>query len=403
MRFFRRTPARTYLDYAGAMPVSDGAREAFLAALEQYGNPGAIHTEGRDASGLLETARRAIAAELAVKAAELTFVSGGTEGNDLAILGAYRAARAAGRRPETLHAIASAIEHPSVLECFARIAQEGVSVTYVSPDARGLIRPEAVAAALTQDTFLVSVGWANGEIGTIQPLSAIAARIRAHEKERRTRVLLHADAGQAPLYAHPHAHTLGVDLLTLDGGKLGSPRGIGALYAGHGAAIAPILAGGGQEDGMRPGTPAVALAAGLAAALREVSRTRAAESARLAGLREQLIARIAAEPSLAGTIVNGTAKEQLPHLLSISVPGIDNEYAALSLDQAGFAIATKSACREGERESHVVAALCGAEDAWRARSALRISLGEASDAPVIDAFAAALAHAAALSRRGPAA
>jgi cysteine desulfurase len=241
---------------------------------------------------------------------------------------------------------------------------------------------------LDTDVVCVSVGWANGEIGTIQPIAKIARVIREHEKARGTAVAFHADAGQAPLYEKTTAHSLGVDMLTLDSAKLYGPHGIGVLYMSNRIQLSKILFGGSQERGLRPGTENVALAAGCAAALRHVASVRASEAPRVRALRDALAETLQRE--LPGVLINGSPADSLPHILNISIPDVQSEYVTLSLDHAGFAVSTKSACREGEEsESHVVKALGG--EPWRARNTLRISMGEETSARDITRFAATLA------------
>jgi cysteine desulfurase len=362
---------RIYLDYASATPAVEEAVKAYARAADVFANPGSIHADGIRARDMLRGARDTVAADLGVKAREIIFTSGGTEANNLALLGFARKRLLTGWLSGT-HWIVSSIEHPSVLECFAEFERMGGAVTHVDPDLSGRIAPEKVAQALRPDTVLVSVGWGNSEIGTLQPLTDIARVIRTHEAAQGTTVIFHADLGQAPLYKHPHVHTLGVDMATLDSGKLYGPRGVGALYVHNRVPLAPILLGGGQERGLRAGTENMALAAGFAAAIKVVAAERVSEAKRLAPLCNELAAGIlAAAP---GAVINGSQKHALPHILNISLPDTNTEYLALALDAAGIAISTKSACREqGDTQSHVVAALGG--DAWRASSTLRFSLG----------------------------
>lgn len=385
MGLFRKR--RIYLDYASAPPVAPEAREAMREAEELLGNPGAIHAEGVAAKKLLEDSRARIASLLGCKARELVFTSGLTESNNLAILGCARyiwtrRARHTGEPLNGTHWIVSAIEHDSVLACFGEIERMGGAVTFVDPDARGVVLPELVKRALRPETVFVSVGWANNEIGAIQPLGKIALAIRNRMVELGSKSLpvFHSDAGQAPLYLPTLARNLGVDLLSLGGNKLYGPHGIGALYVKKGTALAPLVLGGKQEHGARAGTESVALAAGFAAAFEAVARERDSESKRLQKLRRELARELAARiPDL---VVNGEPEHALPHMLNVSIPDINAEYVALALDHAGIAVSTKSACREGEASSsHVVEALEragggkeGKRD-WRAQNTLRFSLG----------------------------
>ena len=361
---------RIYLDHASATSPCVEALLAMEAAVATFGNPSAIHQDGVAAKNILEFARKKIARTIQCRAEELIFTSGGTEGNNLAILGAITDFIGS-------HIVVSAIEHPSVLEPVAWLEKQGVKVSRVMPDINGTISARDIERAMTKDTKLVSVGWANSEIGVVQPISKIAATIRDHEKRCGVRVLFHSDAGQAPLYRKGVIGGLGVDLLVLDSGKLYGPRGVGVLFIRHGVNLRPIIFGGGQEKSLRPGTENVALVSGMAAALEASAVDRDVESKRLAKLRTMLIKKIA--ETLPGAAINTEgAKHVLPHIVNFSIPGIDAEYVALALDHMGVSISTKTSCKEGERESAVVVAL-GLEPG-RASSALRISLGRSTTA-----------------------
>lgn len=347
------------------------------AAEHLYGNPGAIHYEGVAAKRSLEDSRARIAALLGCKAREVVFTSGLTESNNLAIIGYAKHLERVKSGLADTHWLVSAIEHDSILSSFAEIEAMGGHVSYIEPDLRGIILPQALAGALRPQTVFVSVGWANNEIGTVQPMPKIAQTLRAHEKKNSSRIVFHSDAGQAPLYLSTIVHSLGVDLLSLGANKLYGPHGIGALHIGKDITLAPTIVGGKQERNLRAGTESVALAAGFAKAFEVVAREREEESKRIEVLRNELAEEIVArEP---GVIVNGDLTHTLPHMLNISIPGVQSEYVVLALDHAGIAISTKSACREGEESrSHVVAALGG--ESWRAGNTLRFSLGRETTA-----------------------
>ncbi|MBI5456912.1 cysteine desulfurase [Candidatus Kaiserbacteria bacterium] len=383
--FFRRR--RIYLDYASATPVLPEALSALEQASGVNGNPGAIHSEGVRAARLLQESREKIALELACKAREIVFVSGGTEANNLAILGFLRKLELKGIDISKTHWITSAIEHPSVLECFSEVERRGGLVSHVNPDGRGIIAAETVGKALRKETVFVSIQWANHEIGTIQPIRDIRAAIKAHEEKSGTSVIFHSDFGQAPLYLSPQVHSLGVDIASLDSGKLYGPRGIGCVYLNNRAELARVIFGGGQERGLRAGTENVALAAGFAEAFSMIGKERERESKRVREMRGELARELAsAVPSM---VINGDLKHSLPHILNVSVPNVSSEYVTLQFDRAGIAISTKSACREGEESrSHVVEALAAASEAlakeagnnWRAQNTLRFSLGRDTSA-----------------------
>lgn len=367
---------RIYLDYASAPPVLPEAIVAMRGAEQVVGNPGAIHAEGVAAKKVLEDARSRIALLLGCKARELIFTSGLTEANNLAIVGHARFLERTKRSLAGTHFLVSSIEHDSVLACFAEIERMGGAVSYVEPSERGVISPEAVQKPLRKETVFLSIGWANNEIGTLQPLGKIARVLRAHEEAHGTEILFHSDAGQAPLYLSSVVNSLGVDLLTLGGNKLYGPHGVGALYLSNRASLSSVLHGGKQERGLRPGTENAALAAGFAAAFEIIARERGEESRRLETLREELARTLlACIPEL---VINGSLEHALPHMLNVSIPRSKewrtSEYLTLALDAAGIAVSTKSACREGEESrSHVVAALGG--EKWRAENTLRFSLG----------------------------
>lgn len=396
---------RIYLDYASAPPVLPEVIAAMREAGRLFGNPGAIHAEGVAAKRSLDDSRARIAEKLGCKARELVFTSGLTESNNLAIIGFARYLERMKRTLTGTHWIVSAIEHDSVLECFAEIERLGGSVSHVEPDGRGLLLPAAIQEALRKETVFVSVGWANNEIGVVQPLGKIARMLRSFEEQNPSthsntsgsprgtrgttssgqarRIIFHTDAGQAPLYLPTVVSSLGVDLLSLGANKLYGPHGIGALYLANRVSLAPYVRGGKQERGLRAGTETVALSAGFAAAFEVVALERATEARRLAALRDEFARQL--QSHIPAVVVNGDMKHTLPHMLNVSIPNINSEYITLALDHAGIALSTKSACREGEESrSHVVYALGNARDASssvvltkeeRAQNTLRFSLG----------------------------
>ena len=371
---------RIYLDYASAPQVLAEASAAMRKAESLIGNPGAIHAEGVAARKKLEDFRARIASILGCKARQLIFTSGLTESNNLAIVGYAKALERLRRGLSGTHWVVSSIEHDSILGSFSEIERMGATVTHVEPDERGIISPVSVERALRPETVFVSVGWANNEIGTVQPLAKIARALEDSAKKYGcAKPIFHSDAGQAPLYLPTLVHSLGVDLLSLGENKLYGPHGIGALYLSNTrrSDLTGITFGGKQEHGLRAGTESVALAAGFAAAFEIVASEREKESKRVKTLRDALAAaRVARIPRV---VINGDVQHLLPHMLNISFEHRASsfktaEYITLALDAAGIAISTKSACREGEESrSHVVAALGG--EPWRATNTLRFSLG----------------------------
>ncbi len=393
------------MDHASAMPVRSESTEAMRAVEAVYANPGAIHAEGAHAKQVLEKARANIALQIAVRPRELIFTSGLTESNNVAILGLARSLEIQGVTLSKTHWITSSIEHDAVLESFAEIERLGGVVTHVEPDEKGRIHPEVIVRVLRPETVLVSIGWANSEIGIVQPIRDISRAIAGSNEGRPTslmrpgvsieeygesfdgrptsimRPLFHSDAGQAPLYLSPQVHSLGVDLFSMSSNKVGGPHGAGALYVSNASTLKPVSFGGKQERGLRAGTENVALVVGFAAALSAAQAERHEAARIVTALRDELHTKIIA--AIPETMVNGDLRHVLPHMLNISIPRISSEYVALSLDARGIAVSTKSACREGESpESHVVKALGSPE--WRARNTLRFSLSPKHTSDDID-------------------
>jgi len=363
---------RIYLDYASATPLLKDAFTAMNHAERCFANPGSIHQEGVAAKKLLEEARTSIAHELGAKSGQVVFTSGLSESNNLAILGFARRLEMSGTALHGTHWITSSIEHSSVLEPFAEIERRGGTVTHLKPDERGLISGDSLKHALRAHTVFVSIGWANNEIGVVQPLSELSRVIRAHASK--SPIIFHTDAGQAPLYISAHVHTFGVDAMSLGAGKLYGPRSSGALYVEDASRFASVIVGGNQEKGLRAGTEDVVPAVGFAKAFEAAARDRGAESKRLSALRDELA--VALRKCIPELMVNGSLPHALPHMLNISIPNINAEYMVLALDREGIALSTRSACNADKALSHVVEALGGPD--WRARNTLRISLGRAT-------------------------
>jgi len=363
---------RIYMDYAGATPTREEARLEMENAKPLFGNPGGLHKEAVAAASALESARKDIAKVLGCRARSIVFTSGATESNNLAILGYAHSLQRSGEDISKTHWITSAIEHPSVLACFAHLKEIGAEVSYIQPDEHGTINIEALSKELKENTVFVSIGWANGEIGTIQPMHTLSQKIREHEKINKKQIVFHTDAGQAPLYEVSTVQGLGVDLLSLDSGKLYGPRGVGVLYQRDEVSLDARIIGGGQERGLRAGSENVIGAIGFARAIVCASDEREKETRRMKELRNFFLREL--QERIKGTVLNGTSKKQLPHIVNVSLPHISSEYFLLVLDHAGIALSTKSACREGEEvESHVVRTLKG--ENWRARQTLRFSFG----------------------------
>ncbi len=351
---------RIYLDYAATAPVRDEVA-AVMAPLQRLrGNPSSVHADGRAARAVVDAARDEVAAVLRAGPREIVFTASGTEADVLAILGAARAGADRGR-----HLIVSAIEHSAVLLAAAQLEEQGWNVTRLPVTADGRVEPATIAAALRDDTVLVSVMLANNELGTIQPIPELAAL--AHERGAR----FHTDAVQAAGYLELDVAALGVDLLSLSSHKLGGPKGAGALYVRRGTPLSALIPGS-QERGLRGGTEDVAGIAGFARALHLADAERGPAGARIADLREAFERQILAE--LPDAVVLGHNVSRLPHITDVLFPGVANAELLVTLDLEGVSASAGSACAAGSVEpSHVVAAL--GVPAERARGAVRFSFG----------------------------
>lgn len=364
---------RVYLDYAAATPLSKAAFLAMEPYLrEEYGNPSAIHKEGAAGRRAVEAAREGVASTLQVKPEYVTFTSGGTEANNLAILGSIESLLSRGLAAGNMEVITTNIEHPSILETMNALARRGVRVTYMPVDERGLVKLEALQSLLNEHTVLCTVAYANSEIGTVQKVRAIKKTLEAAEKKFGTTILFHVDAAQAPLWLPCQFELVHADLLTLDVGKCNGPKGVGMLVRHRRATLTSAVYGGGQESGLRPGTENVAGVVGASVALKEAQQDWKERAAKAAAVRDQGIEYLLA--NLGNAVFNGAVGEdRLANNINISIPGLDTEFAAVVLDKHGFAVSTKSACAgAGSGESVVVKEI--SSDAARARSTLRFSL-----------------------------
>ncbi|WP_298806944.1 cysteine desulfurase family protein [uncultured Pseudokineococcus sp.] len=391
-------PARVYADHAASAPVLPEAAEAVLRALSLTGNASSAHAEGRAARRVLEESRERVAASLGAAADEVVLTSGGTEADALAVTGLYRARRE--QDPARRRVLVSAVEHPAVLEPARGLAAaEGAELVLLPVDERGRLRTDALAAELERHggaTALVSTMWANNETGVLQPLEEVVRLAAAHG------VPVHSDAVQAPATQDVDLAASGLAALSVSGHKVGAPVGTGALLLRRGQALAPLVRGGGQERGLRSGTSAVALAAGLATALAAAARDRPAEAARLAGLRARLLAGVRAGVPDAALRGDERPGASLPGTAMLTLPGCDGDALLYLLDARDVAVSTGSACSAGAlRPSHVLAAMGVPDD--DARGALRVSLGRTSTAEDVDRLVAVLPEVVVAARRARAA
>ena len=367
-----------YLDNAATTQVSAAAAGAALQVMtEGFGNPSSGHACGKRALEQLKACRSAVAKALGCAPEELFFTSCGTEGDNWAIRSAVQLGRRAGK-----HIVTSAIEHSAVLEPIRALEKEGCEVTYLKPDRTGNIAPEAVEAALREDTVLVSLMLVNNELGTLLPVRAAREAIR----RKGCPALLHCDAVQGFLKVPFTPAGLGVDLLTISGHKVHAPKGVGALYVRRGLKLPPLMLGGGQESGLRPGTEATAQIAAFAAACTEGAASFEGDSAHMAELKRYAIQRLtAAVPGLT-VLTQGGA----PHILPISLPGYKSEVMVRFLSDRGVYLSSGSACHRG-KPSHVFAALGLPKPVLD--GVLRVSFSGDSTKDDVDALCAGLAAA----------
>jgi cysteine desulfurase len=377
---------RFYFDHNATTPLEPEVLEVAVSSLGQvYGNASSIHHFGQGAKQRLEAARRQIAALIHSNPTELVFTSGGTEADNMAVLGAVRAAAKPGA-----HVITSSIEHPAVLSACRQLEREGFAVTRVRVGASGVVNPDDVRRALRPDTVLVTIMHANNELGTIQPIAEIA-RIT-----REARIPLHSDGVQALGKIPVDVEALGADLYSMSGHKLYAPKGIGALYVRKSTRLAPIAFGGHHERDRRPGTENVPGAASFGAAADLAARSLAADGERLAALRDRLESAVL--DRIPGAGINGSRWNRVPNTSNLYFDGIDGEALVIALDLRGFAVSTGAACSSGAlTPSHVLTAL--GLDADRARSSMRFSLGRSNTAAQVDALVEAIEASVAHLRR----
>ena len=356
-----------YLDSAATTRVfPEVAAQVHEVLTEAYGNPSSLHRKGLEAERLVRQAREGIAHGLGAQPTEIVFTSGGTEGNHLAIKGAARARARRGK-----HLITTQIEHESVLSAFRELEEEGFSRHEDTPHADGLIDPESVARAVTEETTLISVMAVNNEVGAVQPLAEIAKAAR----ERANDVLVHADAVQAFLKVPLHPQRMGIDLVTISGHKFHAPKGVGAVYVRRGVRVKPLVSGGGQEGGVRSGTENVAGIVGMGVAAALLAAEGEAYRDRLAALRAQFLEELTA--AVPDVYVNSPAPPHgAGHIVNVSFPGVRGEVLLHELAAHGVYVSTGSACSSRRGESHVLAAMGVPRE--RLESSIRVSFSALS-------------------------
>jgi cysteine desulfurase len=368
---------RVYFDNSATTPLDPEVARAMQPFLDGvFGNPSSLHQAGREARSAVEAARAEVASLIGAEPAEIVFTGSGTEADNLALVGAFEQDHA--RR----HFVASAIEHPAVLETLRYLEGRGASVTLVRPDSEGILSSQEIASALRPDTRLVSVMAANNVVGTLQPVTEIGRLCRERG------VLFHTDAVQAAGKTPLDVRADGIDLLSMSAHKLHGPKGVGALFVRRGVTLAPVVHGGGQERGLRSATENVAGIVGFGRAAALAGASRAEEAARLVRLRDRLLDGLAS--SVPSVRLLGHRFRRLPGHLCLALEGQEGETIKLllALDEAGIAVSTGSACSasHASQPSHVLVAM--GLDPIRARGSLRLTLGRFNTDAEIDRFLA---------------
>ena len=360
-----------YADNAATTKMSRTAIDAMLKCMEaDYGNPSSLYTIGQQAKEILEQARADVAAVINAEPREILFTSGGSEADNQAIRTAAELGKKAGKK----HMISTAFEHHAVLHTLKKMEQEGFEVTLLDVHSDGLVRPEEVEAAIRDDTCLVTIMFANNEIGTIQPIREIGAICRKHG------VLFHTDAVQATGHLPIDVKADNIDMLSASAHKFHGPKGTGFLYARKGIRLSNIIEGGAQERGKRAGTENVAGIAGMAAALKESAAHMAENAAHMQALRDRLIEGLR---EIEHSSLNGDAVKRLPGNVNFCFEGIEGESLLLLLDDRGISASSGSACTSGSLDpSHVLLAIGRVHDV--AHGSLRLSIGENTTAEEIE-------------------
>ncbi len=369
---------KVYLDNASSTKVDERVFQKMTEfCLESYGNPSSIHSFGLSAKKALETAREDVASFFNARPREIIFTTGGTESNNLAILGVFKSMKDLGKDLALLHLVSSEIEHSSVLACLKEIEKEGSKVDYIKVGHDGVIDLNEFKKIINRNTVLVSIGYANSEIGVIQPIKEIMKLVRFIRKENDSNFpYVHLDASQAAPYLNMNVEELGVDIITIDGQKMCGPKGVGALYVREGVTISPIMFGGGQEKGLKPGTENLPAIVGLAEATKITIKERTEELKRLEGMRNYFFEHV--KEFVPNVVINGHQKDRLPNNINISIPGKDGEFMVLQLDERGFICSTRSACESSSESSFVIKALLDGPEHEKeniAISSLRFTLG----------------------------
>ncbi|HTK04356.1 MAG TPA: cysteine desulfurase family protein [Candidatus Eisenbacteria bacterium] len=382
-----------YLDHAASAPLDPRVAETMAAVSASPGNPSSVHAFGRKLRVETDLARSRVAGLLGVAPGAVTFTSGATEANALALLGAWRAVRKA-HPASRLRVVTSPIEHASVRGALAMLAEDGAEIALLPVGNDGTVSAEDAARAITPETALVTVMWVNNVIGAVQPVREIGAAVVAERARRGSGglpILFHCDAVQAmPSLAVSPAEAM-IDLLTISGHKVRGPKGVGVLARPGLAAIVPVIRGGGQEEGLRSGTENVAAIAGMGRAAEILANERAEDAAGMKALAEAFLAALSKHAPAAAVL--GDPARRVPHIAFIRVPGMPGDRLALELDAAGYAVSAGSACDGGSRRpSHVLAAVLDGSRA--AHGGVRVSFGPSTTQEELLGLAEAIGRAA---------
>lgn len=361
-----------YADNAATTPVSPVARQVYVETMDKFwGNPSSLHTVGQEAAEVLLKARQDVAKAIgAAREREIYFTSGGSEADNQALLTGAMMGKKKGRT----HIISTTFEHHAILHSLKRLEKEGFTVTLLPVGREGIVTPEQVEAAITPETCLVSIMFANNEIGSVQPIAEIGAVCRKHG------VLFHTDAVQAVGHLPIDVQKMNIDMLSMSGHKFGAPKGVGALYARTGLWLTNLIEGGAQERGKRAGTENVPGIAAMAAALTDAVAHMDENAAKLTALRDKLIAGLEEIPLM---LVNGSKEHRLPGNVNVCFQGIEGESMLLLLDMKGIMASSGSACTSGSLDpSHVLLAIGLPHEV--AHGSLRLSLGADLTAEDVD-------------------
>lgn len=368
------------MDFASATPLNPKVLKEMQKGFSAYGNPSAPHEEAREARELVEDARVRIARSLGTKSDSLIFTGSGTESNNLAVHGVVKALIKRGVKSKDLHVITSSFEHPSLGESVTSLVEEGVQISFVEPNEEGIITPEAVKKLIRPETVLVSLVAVQSEIGQIQPLKDIRRMLDEYREKREQAAqpfapeaafpVFHADASQSPLFIDLSPDRIGVDLASYDAQKIMGPKGVGLLYKQSSVPLEPLIKGGKQERGLRPGTENVVGILGMAKAFELADDGRTARIKSTAKVRDYLISLLQKE--LPQVELNGGIKHRIANNVNISIPGADGDYLAVLMDKEGVAVSARSSCIASGTASQAVASL-GKGDG-EARGTLRFTL-----------------------------